>query len=268
MMNNDELLKLAILASMHAGEKILEVYRGKRFGIRIKRDFSPITLADRQAHEVICELLEKSDLPILSEEGAKIPYSERSGWERFWLIDPLDGTKEFINRNDEFTVNIALIESGVPVMGVIYAPVPDTLYFGVPGEIAGYTLHANGISADQILRMSAPLPGIGVERPYRVIASRSHLNPETRDFINNHVKDHPSYEMVSRGSSLKLCMLAEGEADIYPRFGPTMEWDIAAGDAIIRAAGGEVVHIDGTGPLRYNKPNLLNPFFIARRVRE
>jgi 3'(2'), 5'-bisphosphate nucleotidase len=262
---NDErhLLSLAITASLLAGEKILEVYQGRNFKIRIKRDLSPITLADRLAHDVISQILEETGIPVLSEEGAKIRYEERSKWHRFWMVDPLDGTKEFINRNDEFTVNIALIEGGVPVMGVIFAPVPDTIYFGQQNQGSGRMSGASRQDAENILLQARTIPHPEGERAYRVIASRSHLNAETREFITNHLIEHPVYEMVSRGSSLKLCMIAEGSADIYPRFGPTMEWDTAAGDAIIRAAGGEVVHTDGSGPLAYNKPDLHNPWFIA-----
>ncbi|MFO7721791.1 MAG: 3'(2'),5'-bisphosphate nucleotidase CysQ [Bacteroidales bacterium] len=264
--NDDGLLQEAIGAALQAGIKILEVYDREDFEVSLKSDDSPLTLADRLAHTTITGLLAETGLPILSEEGRDIPFMERQGWNRFWLVDPLDGTKEFISRNDEFTVNIALIEDGVPVMGVIYAPVPDILYFGTMHRGSRMMENARNHGSGDILREALKIPRATANRPYRVIASRSHLNAATNSFITNHLKDHPAHEMVSRGSSLKLCMIAEGSADIYPRFGPTMEWDTASGDAIIRAAGGEVVHTDGSGPLQYNKPDLHNPWFIARGV--
>lgn len=258
------LITQAIEASLAAGEKILEVYRGRNFKIRLKRDLSPVTLADRLAHEVILRMLTSTGLPILSEEGRIIPFEERQLWQRFWLVDPLDGTKEFIGRNDEFTVNIALVEDGVPVGGVVYAPVTGDCYYA-HSALGAFRWHGvPGMSIGDITDESRRIPQVssGGMR-YRVIGSRSHMNRETKSFITRHLQGYPDHETVTRGSSLKLCMIAEGSADLYPRFSPTMEWDTAAGHAIITVSGGTVMQADGSGPLRYNKPDLLNPSFIA-----
>ncbi len=262
--NEQHLLHTAIGAAIVAGERILEVYHSRRFRVRLKRDLSPVTLADMRAHEVITELLGSTAVPLLSEEGSKTDYKERRQWRLFWLVDPLDGTKEFIGRNDEFTVNIALVEDGVPVLGVVYAPVPDLLWFGTMKSGAFFS---GGILKDIVTEIpgnSTPLPFPPATRPFRIVASRSHMNEATRRYIEENTGDHRDYELVSKGSSLKLCLIADGTADLYPRFGPTMEWDTAAGDAIIRASGGEILNTEDGMPLIYNKPNLRNPFFIAR----
>ncbi len=259
-MNN--LINTAIKASIKAGKAILEVYHSNDFEVQFKSDQSPLTLADRNAHQIIVAGLKETGLPILSEEGKKIPYKERKNWQRFWLVDPLDGTKEFIKRNGEFTVNIALIENGVPVMGVIYVPVTDVLYFG--------SIEKGAFRVSQVRQTTnwfdkaEKLPQKTGDNTFRVVASRSHINPETEEFIQKLKADHPKIEIVSKGSSLKLCLIAEGKADIYPRFGPTSEWDTAAGHAIISASGGKVVLADNPDTdLKYNKENILNPYFIA-----
>ncbi len=253
----------AIEAAFAAGSVIMEVYRQKSFRITLKRDLSPVTIADKQAHSIITDILEPTGIPVLSEEGRNIPYGERKNWEQFWLVDPLDGTKEFIQRNDEFTVNIALIQGTEPVAGVIFAPVTATLYFGMVPHGAGIRKGSVPASMEEVIKQAQPLPCPVEERPYRLIASRSHLNRATRAFISDHLANYPQHQIVNRGSSLKLCMIAEGSADTYPRFGPTMEWDTAAGDAIIRAAGGRIVIADTFLPLQYNKPDLHNPWFVA-----
>ncbi len=257
------LLNQAIEAALAASVKILEVYAGKRFRVRLKRDFSPVTLADMLAHGEIAKALSDIGLPLLSEEGTKIPYEERKRWERFWLVDPLDGTKEFIKRNGDFTVNIALIEGSRPTLGVILAPVTGECWYAAPGIGARYTKGPALEGATEIFGKSVPLPFPQENRPYRIIASRSHLNPETQSYIMSQTAERKQYETVNRGSSLKLCMIAEGTADLYPRFGPTMEWDTAAGDAIVTLAGGKIENAEQGGTLLYNKPDLRNPSFIA-----
>lgn len=250
-----ELLATAIQAALDAGRDIMEIYDDPEadFGIERKADNSPLTRADKAAHARIMTYLEPTGIPVLSEEGAHLPYDERRTWQRLWIVDPLDGTKEFIKRNGEFTVNIALVEDGAPVMGVIYVPVKQQLYYGIVGE--GATKEEDGVKS------SLPLPA--GERPFTVVASRSHLSAETADFIDNLRREHPDLELISSGSSLKICLVAEGKADIYPRHAPTMEWDTAAGDAIARAAGREVVDATTDEPLRYNKDDLHNPWFVV-----
>ncbi len=242
----------AIEAAKEAGKVILEVYNSSDFSIEIKGDDSPLTKADKLAHNVICSFLEKTPFPILSEEGRDIPFEQRSKWDIFWLVDPLDGTKEFIKRNGEFTVNIALIEHGTPIFGVVYAPVLDKLYYGSNGQ--GAKCISNG-AENEIKCLSFSKLDEGL----KVVASRSHMSPETEAFIGN--LKNPS--MVSMGSSLKFMILAEGNAALYPRYAPTMEWDTAAAQAVVEAAGGRVYIAGTTNPLQYNKPNLLNPHFLV-----
>lgn len=238
-----------------AGDAILAVYNGPDFDVEAKADASPLTAADRASHRLIEDGLRRltPEIPLLSEEGRDIPFAERQGWDRFWLVDPLDGTKEFIKRNGEFTVNIALIEHGRPVWGVIMAPALDATYVGVVGE--GAWMEAEGGSR-QSLRVREPAAGEG----HAVVKSRSHPSGELAAFLDTiQVADS-----VPVGSSLKFCAVAEGRATLYPRFGPTMEWDTAAGQAIVEAAGGRVVLAeDSAEPLRYNKESLLNPYFIV-----
>ncbi len=257
----------AIKAAINAGAEILKVYNSDDFRVELKGDSSPLTKADTNAHNKIMEYLVKTDIPILSEEGRDIPYNERKNWDKLWIVDPLDGTKEFIKRNDEFTVNIALVENHIPVFGVIYVPVIDELYVGIKGEGAYKFSSAVKIEFDHeslkvFLDLGIQLP-IKHNRLYTVVASRSHLSKETRDYIDELKQQYPKLEFISKGSSLKLCAVAEGTADVYPRFAPTMEWDTAAGQAIVEAMGGHVTKIDGT-PLLYNREDLLNPWFIVK----
>jgi 3'(2'), 5'-bisphosphate nucleotidase len=256
----------AIQAAVKAGLKILEIYNNPNsdFEIERKSDDSPLTIADKVSHQVIVENLEKIGLPILSEEGKNIAYETRKKWNKFWLIDPIDGTKEFIKKNGEFTINIALIEDNKAVFGVIYVPVSGDLYWGIVGEGA-YKVNVSKKpkSLDDLCKEAIKLPITNQRNIYKVVASRSFMNNDTKQFIEKLKEEHPNLEMVSKGSSLKICMVAEGEADIYPRFGPTMEWDTAAGNAIVCAAGKEVTLTNGT-TLLYNKENLLNPYFIVK----
>lgn len=248
-----ELVEIAKQASVAAGQAILEIYNTEDFGVEAKGDNSPLTKADKAAHQVIVSYLNGTGIPVLSEEGKNIDYSERSLWDYFWLVDPLDGTKEFIKRNGEFTVNIALVKGNVLIAGVVFTPVAEKLHWGVAGH--GAYLHEKGVTV--------PLDGgrtAGYKGPVRLVASRSHMSPETEAFINQ----YPDAEMVSMGSSLKFMVLVEGKADIYPRFGPTMEWDTAAAQAVLEAAGGSVIDHQTGKPLLYNKPVLLNNFFTAK----
>lgn len=237
-----------------AGKAIMAIYGEDDFFIEKKEDNSPLTAADKAAHAVIVAGLQNHwpEIPILSEEGTNIPYSERKHWQRFWMVDPLDGTKEFIKRNGEFTVNIALIEEGQAVSGVVFVPAQDKLYWGVAGK--GAWLQRKG-SRPQSIQVRKP----DTEKGLTVVVSRSHPSKELEAYL----KTINIADTVSVGSSLKLCVVAEGKADIYPRLGPTMEWDTAAGQAVVECAGGTVCKQDGE-PLRYNKSNLLNPFFITQ----
>ncbi len=253
-------------AVLEAGKAVLDVY-GTDFTVVSKEDCSPLTEADRRAHEILSAAL-KEYYPVLSEERDTIPYSTRRNWNMYWLIDPLDGTKEFVKRNGEFTVNVALIENGVPVAGWVYAPVKDLLYVGMQEKGAWRVekaLRGYGLGAAK-----KPLPLAEGLRPFTLVASRSHLNEATAEYIAELEREHPDAERISAGSSLKLCMVAEGSADIYPRFAPTMEWDTAAADAVCRAAGCSVLQWSGEkdrpdGPLVYNKENMLNPWFLVLR---
>lgn len=264
--NFRNLIENIIDISYKAGNEILDVYNSN-IEVEYKEDKSPITEADKRANDVITENLAKiSNYPVLSEEGKKISYEERKNWEYLWLIDPLDGTKEFIKRNGQFTVNIALIHNGIPVLGVVYAPALDILYYG--GEnIGAYKIENN-------IKEKIPSIKITLDNEITVVASKSHLNEETTQFIENLKKYYKNVNTTSIGSSLKICLLAEGKADIYPRIAPTMEWDTAAAHAILNASGGKIVQYKKVGNIReiknlpelvYNKENLLNPYFIAFR---
>ena len=264
------ILMFAIRAAIEAGAKIMGVYTDPNadFEIEKKADNSPLTIADRKAHEVICGILSATNIPVLSEEGKKLPFESRKEWNELWIVDPLDGTKEFIKKNGEFTVNIAYVKNGTPEAGVIYIPVKEELYFGDCECGAFKVENISSVSEDETFSSLADkavkLPLKEDRDKFVVVASRSHLSPETEEFIEKMKELHNDIETVSKGSSLKLCLIAEGKADIYPRFAPTMEWDTAAGHAIIRAAGKEVYHTDEQTPLSYNKEDLLNPWFIAK----
>ncbi|MHC4321816.1 MAG: 3'(2'),5'-bisphosphate nucleotidase CysQ [Planctomycetota bacterium] len=269
----DKLILTAILAAKRAGEAILDVYDSD-FAVEQKDDKSPLTLADKKSHEIIENVLEQtitvnnSTVPILSEEGKETPYDEREKWEYFWLVDPLDGTKEFIKRNGEFTVNIALIHRHKPVLGIIYIPVKDVFYFAAI-NFGTYKLENSGIltddlSIEELIDKSQRLPlNSNNKATLTVIGSRSHTSEEFSEFVRRLNEKYENVEFISSGSSLKLCLVAEGKADVYPRFGPTMEWDTAAGQAIVEQAKGTVMDTQTNEPLNYNKTNLLNPFFIV-----
>ena len=241
-----------------AGKAVLEIY-GTGFSVDVKEDKSPLTEADRRSNAVIVEALGKwyPEIPIISEETRTVPYLERKDWEYFWLVDPLDGTKEFIKRNGEFTVNIALVRGQTPVLGVVFQPIGDHLYYAIEGQ--GAWKSSGGAAAQ---RLSGGTH-FSMKPEVTVVASRSHLTDEVRDFISDLEAQGKKVEFISAGSSLKLCLVAEGAADVYPRLGPTMEWDTAAAHAIVIESGRRVVEHGTNRPLLYNKENLLNPFFIV-----
>jgi len=247
------LLTPALQAAEQASAEILTVYNSGIFETTSKGDNSPLTLADKKAHEKIVSILGQTGLPVLSEEGKNIPYEVRRHWEFFWMVDPLDGTKEFIKRNGEFTVNIALIHGNAPVLGVVNIPVTGETYYATIGT--GAVLKKNGVETTLVKRGRIDLS----QPQLRVVGSRSHMNDETQQFIDN-LKD-PSF--VSAGSSLKFLLLVNGQADVYPRFAPTMEWDTAAAHAIVTASGLRVLKSGTDQELSYNKENLLNPYFLV-----
>lgn len=249
----------AIAAALHAGREILNVYYNYDFEVSFKEDNSPLTVADKRAHHAIAKHLMTTEIPILSEEGEAVGYGVRKSWKRFWLVDPLDGTKEFIRRNDEFTVNIALIEDNAPVAGVVFEPVTGILYWGDSNG----SYRAEYDSEKDVLVKTVKLP-VNASRDNFVIAgSRSHMNSETENFIRSVETFGKKLEIRSKGSSLKICMVAEGEADIYPRLSPTMEWDTAAGHAIVKFAGKNLYLFGTRDPLTYNRENLVNPWFVV-----
>ncbi|HYX73831.1 MAG TPA: 3'(2'),5'-bisphosphate nucleotidase CysQ [Steroidobacteraceae bacterium] len=247
------LLERSTMIARAAGREILEVYAAGAAAATPKADDSPLTAADLRAHRLIVEQLRKltPELAVLSEESAQVPFTVRSQWRRYWLVDPLDGTREFLSRNGEFTVNIALIEDHSPVLGVVHVPVTDTTYYGVPGTGAW---RQQGAEPEVAIRV-APHSAV----PVRIVGSRSHRGDSLAAFLER-VGPHA---LLAIGSSLKFCLVAEGAADVYPRLGPTSEWDTAAAHAVLLAAGGTLRALDGA-PLAYNsREALLNPFFVA-----
>ncbi|MDN3522106.1 3'(2'),5'-bisphosphate nucleotidase CysQ [Halomonas ramblicola] len=250
-------LRSRLIEGVHAaGREVLTVY-ARDFEVETKDDQSPLTEADMASHHALVALLEAvtPEVPILSEESGEIPFETRRTWRRYWLIDPLDGTKEFIKKNGEFTLNVALVEEGVPVFGIVHAPVLETTWFGQQGQGA-WKQHGDG-SCDPIATRQLPDPE---QAPWKVVGSRRHGAETFEAFCAG----LPAHECVSMGSSLKLCLVAEGEADLYPRLAPTSEWDTAAAQAVVTAAGGEVLDAHTLEPLRCNQQDsVLNPFFIV-----
>ena len=288
-MNNQLYLLASVHSALKAGSAILQVYHSSDFEVEKKADSSPLTLADRRSHEIIVDSLAGFDIPILSEEGQTIAYEDRKVWQTFFLIDPLDGTKEFIKRNGEFTVNIAIISKNRPVAGVVFVPDQNILYFGAD-DVGSFRADADQIvdrinlNSDsrrrfstmsdsgttevlsELIRHSTQLPiQQQADRPFTIAGSRSHATPDLDVFVAQKRKKYGQVEFISAGSSLKLCLVAEGRADIYPRTGPTMEWDTAAGQAVVEFSGGRVYQYDTTEPLNYNKEDLRNPWFVACR---
>ncbi|MEL6811521.1 MAG: 3'(2'),5'-bisphosphate nucleotidase CysQ [Bacteroidota bacterium] len=256
-------LETAIRAAIKGGEAIMEVY-ATDFDVEIKGDNSPLTVADQKANAIINTYLRETEVPIISEENKQTDYSERKHWNTCWIVDPLDGTKEFVKRNGEFTVNIALVKEGTPILGVIYVPVSKTLYFTSKEGRAAFkiVLEGENFEVSKILQTAEEIGPVAASGMVKVVGSRSHLNDDTRAFISEIEKER-AVEIVSKGSSLKFCLVAEGNAHVYPRFAPTMEWDTAAGQAICQAVGVQVIDQNTQQPLRYNKENLLNPYFLV-----
>lgn len=251
-------IDVLIDTATEAGEEIMNIYR-QPFEVESKADDSPLTRADKKSNEIIIKRLQDKypQIPVISEETKQTPYAQRKDWSYFWLIDPLDGTKEFIKKNDEFTVNIALIHDQVPEIGVVYLPAKDVLYFSVKNEGAfkineegeSNRIHARKLeSKDKIV----------------IMGSRSHANQELTDFVEQKKKEYREVEFIAAGSALKITYVAEGKADIYPRLGPTMEWDTGAGHAIAIESGKQVLEYKTGQPLKYNKEDLLNPWFIVK----
>jgi 3'(2'), 5'-bisphosphate nucleotidase len=290
MKNNlSSLVTPLVNIAVEAGKAILQVYETD-FDVDFKEDRTPLTEADRRSHEIIARSLSElavpggNTIPILSEEGRAVPYEERKRWKTFWLIDPLDGTKEFVHRNGEFTINIALIHGRAPLLGIVYVPVTDVLYFGLAGQKAG-GLKAAGLKAagrkayrlgnargktwtDNLLWRDAlelPLPGKAGGAGVKVVGSRSHAGSSMGWYLRFLRWRYGNVSHATAGSSVKFCLVAEGTADRYPRLGPTWEWDIAAGHAVVNGAGGKVIGCGSRREIRYNKRSLLNGWFICRR---
>ena len=265
-MNRD--LDTAIRAAVDAGKEILAVYDLSVIETEKKADSSPLTMADTRANDKILSYLIKTNYPTISEESRLMDFAERQNWTTCWIVDPLDGTKEFIKRNGEFTVNIALCRNGVPTLGVIYVPVTKTLYYADVKLKKAFKIELNNehhIPTELFTGKNQIAPRLNNKKTLlRVVGSRSHMNADTTRFIESSKKDFKNVEVLSRGSSLKFCLVAEGDADVYPRFAPTMEWDTAAGHAICSAVGLKVISQETGTELLYNKENLLNPNFLVR----
>lgn len=267
-MELDQNTKIAIEASIAAGKEIMKIYGRDDFDVEEKADKSPLTIADKRANDVINRHLGSTNFPVISEENRMLEFEERKLWKTCWIVDPLDGTKEFLKRNGEFTINIALVEDGKPILGVIYVPATDVLYFAKVREKKAYKVKmekqksiGSGYSDASEIKPSRSQNSI------RVVGSRSHMNEETRLFIDSLKKKYgKDVELVPTGSSLKFCLMAEGLADIYPRFGPTMEWDTAAGQAICEAVGLEVLDFNTGEEIVYNRKNPVNNSFIVSAI--
>ncbi|MGB3074228.1 MAG: 3'(2'),5'-bisphosphate nucleotidase CysQ, partial [Chitinophagales bacterium] len=256
-MNDIDIHKIIDIAHK-AGNEIMVIY-AQDFTVELKGDNSPLTMADQKANGIIVSALKSlyPEIPIISEETKVMAYDERKHWTEYWLVDPLDGTKEFIKKNGEFTVNIALMSNGEPILGVVYAPAKNQLWYGVKGK-GSFKINEDGSESN--LQKGANWRDL---QKVNVVGSRSHMSDETLQFVEELKQQGKEVEFVSSGSSLKFCLVAEGKADVYPRFGPTMEWDTAAGHAVVAIAGGKVLNWETKQPLQYNKENLLNPFFIV-----
>ena len=261
-----EQLTTAITAALQASKAILEIYHSGAFDIEIKGDNSPLTKADTASHNVIMSYLTETNIPVLSEEGKALAYEERRDWSQLWIVDPIDGTKEFIKRNGEFTVNIALIENQKTLMGVIFVPVTGELYFSTK-EMGAFkvTVDMDNFDIETLISNGNKLPLEREDKTFTIVASRSHMSPETEDYVQGMREEHDNVNLISKGSSLKLCMVAEGQADCYPRFAPTMEWDTAAGQAICEHAGFKVIDLATKANMLYNREQLLNNWFLVKK---
>ena len=253
---HNDLIDALIDLVKESGKSILEIYNSNDMGISYKDDKSPLTLADKASNKIICSKLKEltPDIPILSEEGKNIPYEERKKWTTFWLIDPIDGTKEFINKNGEFSVNIALINHYQPILGIVYAPVLNTIWYGsashgsfkIENDAKPKKINVSKYNDNEIIK---------------VVSSRSHSNNSK---LEKFLIDYPKHELVFMGSSIKICLVADGTAHMYPRLGPTMEWDTGAAHAVVKFSGGKITDFEDDNELSYNKENLLNPSFLVK----
>lgn len=261
---NDKFLSLIIDAALDAGKAILTVYNRDDFNVSLKDDSSPLTDADVSSHNVIMEALKQTGIPVLSEEGAEIPFDERKDWSKLWIVDPLDGTKEFVKRGGDFTVNIALVEDNYTTMGVVFAPWLGQLFWGSSDGAffceldKGWETKLNPLPLSDVAQLPFPLPD-----KFTVVASKSHFSEETKTFIDKVESKVGKVEFSSVGSSLKMCMVASGKAHLYPRLGPTMEWDTAAGQAVVEAAGGSLIDLSTKERMKYNREKLLNDYFLV-----
>ena len=273
-MNYHTLLHQTIVAAVLAGKEILEVYDTK-FDVEYKDDKSPVTLADKKASDKIIEELKQFNIPVLSEEGFHDNFKTRNTWDKLWIVDPLDGTKEFVKRNGEFTVNIALVENNIPTLGVIFSPVFKDLYFAAQG-IDSFKIDRKDFipfidlfetsTLENLMGFAKKFPIVVDRKNYVVVASRSHMSTETYEHIEKLKMLHKEVQIITTGSSIKMCWVAEGIANEYPRFGPTMEWDTAAGQAILQEAGASLIDFETKLPMKYNRESLLNHWFIAKRI--
>lgn len=265
-MNFSNELNAALEAAVLGSKEIMEVYSGE-IAVEMKDDRSPLTEADKRAHLAIKKVLDATGIPVLSEEGSSVPYDERKAWRRLWVVDPLDGTKEFIKRNGEFTVNIALVENGYPVLGVIMSPALGDLYFAESGK-GVYKVHMDmdrdAVVAGDIIAHAKKLNADShLPKEYTIIASRSHMSEETASFMEMKKQHHGVVHTISSGSALKFCLIAEGKAHCYPRFAPTMEWDTAAGQVLVEEAGRTLIDHNTGERMKYNREQLRNHWFLV-----
>jgi len=260
------LLKTAIAAALKAGEEILRIYETD-FYVETKSDKTPVTIADKTSGQIIGRMLESTGIAVISEEETLADYQQRQHWQQVWIVDPLDGTKEFVKRNGEFAVNIALVKDQKSVLGVIYAPVLKELYFASDaGSFKSLAVHGQS-NVETLMSEAVKLPSNKLPKDYTVVASRSHLSREINDYIARLKQLYGTINVVNTGSSIKQCWVADGLAHEYPRFGTTMEWDTAAGQCILEQAGGALLDLESQQPLSYNKENMQNPYFVAKAKR-
>jgi 3'(2'), 5'-bisphosphate nucleotidase len=243
----------AMEAAVNAGEIIMDIYENQTVAVEIKPDDSPVTIADQKANDYIEKALKSTEIPMISEEGKNAAYEIRKHWKQYWLVDPLDGTKEFIRRNGEFTVNIALMENNIPILGVIYIPVTKTLYYAITSEKKAYklVLETHEITTD-ILKNAIEIFPEEKDDVVKITSSRSYTTAQVLDLIKRLEAENKKVTLIKAGSSIKFCLVAEGKATSYPRYAPTMEWDTAAGQAICNAVGIEIYSLETNEPLKYN----------------
>jgi 3'(2'), 5'-bisphosphate nucleotidase len=265
-----DLFQSSFKAAVTAGKRILEIFNTEDFQVSMKSDNSPLSSADKEAHEIIKRQLIHSRIPILSEEGRDMQFEERKSWDILWIVDPLDGTRQFIQKRNEFTVNIALVVGGNPLFGVVYAPAMGDMYFGIK-DMGAFKIHIgnrdlSSFSFQQIIEESKKLdPSSKISDKYTILVSYHHVNKETLEYIEEMRKTYPEIEVKKVGSSLKMCMLADGIGDLYVRFTDTYEWDTAAAQTILEGVRWSINAIDTNKPLTYNKESLLNPYFICKK---